>query len=140
MIGDGGYLLLDTHYWIWLQFGTPNRLTQAERLAVDQAGALGTLLISAMSIWEVAMLASKGKLELHAPVNAWIRNALAMPGLSLAPLSPEIAVESCNLPPPFHGDPADRIIVATARIMGAKLLTHDEKIVKYGRKRHVSLL
>jgi PIN domain nuclease of toxin-antitoxin system len=133
-------LLLDTHYWIWLQFGTANRMTEPVRRAVEEAGAAGELLISAMSIWEVAMLESKGKLDLHSPVDAWIRNALATPGLSVAPLTPEIAIESCNLPPPFHGDPADRIIVATARRMGARLLTRDDKIIEYGRKRHITLL
>ncbi len=86
------------------------------------------------------MLEAKGKLELYSPVDIWIRNALRTPGLSIAPLTLEIAIESCNLPSPFHGDPADRIIVATARIMGASLLTRDSKIVAYGRKRHVSLL
>lgn len=140
MIGDRGPLLLDTHYWIWLQFGTAKRLTESARLVIDQAGAAGELLISVMSAWEVAMLESKGKLELHSPVDAWIRNALATPGLSVAPLTPEIAVASCNLPPPFHGDPTDRIIVATARILGARLLTRDSKIREYGRKHHVSLV
>jgi PIN domain nuclease of toxin-antitoxin system len=140
MIGDRAPLLLDTHCWIWLQFGTANRLTEPVRLAVEQAGAAGALLISVMSVWEVAMLESKGRLELHSPVDAWIQNALATPGLSMAPLTPEIAIESCNLPPPFHGDPTDRIIVATARKMGATLLTRDRKIIEYGRKRHLSLL
>jgi PIN domain nuclease of toxin-antitoxin system len=140
MIGDHAPLLLDTHYWIWLQFGTANRLTEGVRRAIDEAGATGDLLISAMSVWEVAMLESKGRLELNSPVEDWIRNALATPGLSIAPLTPEIAVESCNLPPPFHGDPADRIIVATARKLGARLLTRDEKIVEYARRRHLLLL
>jgi PIN domain nuclease of toxin-antitoxin system len=133
-------LLLDTHCWIWLQFGTANRLTEPVRRAIDQAGAAGELLISAISVWEAAMLESKGKLELYSPVDGWIRRALATPGLSVAPLTPEIAIESRNLAPPFHGDPADRIIVATARIMGARLLTRDDKIITYGRKRHLALL
>jgi len=140
MIGNRAPLLLDTHYWIWLQFGTANRLPEPVRAAVDQAGAAGELLISAMTIWEVAMLASKGRVELYSPIDVWIRNALATPGLSVAPLTPEIAIESCNLPLPFHGDPADRIIVATARVMGAKLLTRDGKLIEYGRKRHLALL
>jgi PIN domain nuclease of toxin-antitoxin system len=140
MTGDRAPLLLDTHYWVWLQFGAANRFSESVRLAVDQASAAGELLISAMSVWEVAMLESKGKLELHSPVEAWVRKALATPGLSIAPLTPEIAIESCNLPPPFHGDPADRIIVATARNLGARLLTRDRNIIEYGRKRHFSLL
>ena len=69
-----------------------------------------------------------------------MQQALAIPGLALAAMTPEIAVESCNLFKPFHGDPADRIIVAAARILGARLLTRDSKIREYGRKHHVSLL
>ncbi len=85
------------------------------------------------------MLESKGRIQLSLPCGAWVQQALAIPGLIVAPLTPEIAIESCNLPPSFHGDLADRIIVATARKMSARLLTRDEKIIEYGRKRHVSL-
>ena len=133
-------LLLDTHYWIWLQFGIREQLTPLVLKAIDQAAASGSLLLSVMSVWEVGMLESKGRLQLYAPCDQWVREALAMPGLSLAPLTPEIAVASTRLPEPFHGDPCDRIIVTTARSLGARLVTRDEKILEYSRKRHVPTL
>jgi PIN domain nuclease of toxin-antitoxin system len=133
-------LLLDTHYWIWLQFGTRERLTGPVQKAIDEAGASGNLLLSVMSIWELGLLEAKGRIQLDVPCEQWVREAMAMPGLSLAPLTPEIALASSRLPQPFHGDPADRIIVATARTMGARLVTRDSRILEYGRKRHVAVL
>jgi PIN domain nuclease of toxin-antitoxin system len=133
-------LLLDTHYWIWLQFGVRDHLTATVLKAIDQAAANGTLLLSVISVWELGMLESKGRIQLDIPCEQWVRDALAMPGLSLAPLTPEIALASSRLPQPFHGDPSDRIIVATARTMGVRLATRDSKILEYGRKHHVSTL
>ena len=69
-----------------------------------------------------------------------VREALATPGLSLIPLSPEIAIQSRRLPGQFHGDPADRILVATARVTGARLMTSDRKILAYGRLRHAPMV
>jgi len=141
MTGDGRVpLLLDTHFWIWLQNGEPGVFTGPIRRAIEAAAAAGRLYLSVISVWEVALLESKGRIELSLPCGLWVQQALDIPGLVLTPLTPEIAIESCNLPPPFHGDPADRIIVATARHMGARLLTRDDKIIEYGRKRHLSLL
>ena len=132
-------LLLDTHYWIWLQLGGAGRFTEAMRKAVQQAADLGNLLISVFSIWEVGMLEAKGRIRLKPSCNEWVKEALATPGLAVAPLTPEIALESCRLPEPFHGDPADRIIVATARKMNARLLTRDRKLLEYGRKHRLGL-
>ncbi|MGA3238389.1 MAG: type II toxin-antitoxin system VapC family toxin [Bryobacteraceae bacterium] len=141
MTGDGRVpLLLDTHFWIWLQNGEPGVFTAPIRRAIDASAAGGRLYLSIISVWEVALLESKGRIELSLPCGLWVQQALAIPGLAVAPLTPEIAIESCNLPPPFHGDPADRIIVATARNLGARLLTRDRNIIEYGRKRHFSLL
>ena len=86
------------------------------------------------------MLESKGRVHILVPPDEWVREALAMPGLTLAPLTPEIALESTRLPGTFHGDPSDRIIVATARKMSARLLTSDEKIIQYGKQHHVAVL
>jgi PIN domain nuclease of toxin-antitoxin system len=133
----GAPLLLDTHYWIWWQAGARQEFTSSVLNAVDEAATSGSLLLSVMSIWELGMLEAKGRVELSAPCDQWVREALAMPGLSLEPLTPEIALASSRLPQPFHGDPADRIIVATARTMGVRLLTRDSKILEYARKRHV---
>jgi PIN domain nuclease of toxin-antitoxin system len=70
----------------------------------------------------------------------WVRNALATPGLILAPLTPEIAIASTRLPGDLHGDPADRLIVATARVHGATLMTKDSKLLAYGRAGHASVM
>jgi len=86
------------------------------------------------------MLEAKGRIQLGSPCEQWVREALSTPGLTLIPLTPEIALDSSRLPGPFHGDPADRIIVATARGVGARLLTRDEKLVEYGRRHHMQLV
>jgi len=132
-------LLIDTHYWIWLQFGIRERLTTQSLSLIQTAAEHNNLLLSVMSVWEVGMLESKGRLHLETTCLEWVEEALAMPGLSLAPLTPAIALESTRLPGTFHGDPADRIIVSTARIMKARLLTSDKNIRAYARNRHVSL-
>ena len=133
-------LLLDTHYWIWLQFGIRDHLTAPVLKAIDQAAASGSLLLSVISVWELGLLESKGRPQLYAPCEQWVRDALAIPGLSVAPLTPEIALASSRLPEPFHGDPADRIIVATARALGARLLTRDSKIRAYARQHNLAVL
>jgi len=132
-------LLIDTHYWIWLQFGIREQLTAHSLELVRKAVTQGQLLLSIFSIWELGMLESKGLVHLHTSCAQWVEDALAMPGLSLAPLTPAIALESSRLPGSFHGDAADRIIVATARVLGARLLTSDQNICAYGRQRHVLL-
>ena len=133
-------LLLDTHYWIWLQAGTREAFTGPLLKAIQKAAENGRLMLSVISVWEIGMLECKGRIQLSAPCEQWVREALAMPGLSLAPLTPEIALASTRLPQPFHGDPCDRIIVATARALGARLVTRDAKILAYSRKRHVATL
>ena len=86
------------------------------------------------------MLEAKGRIRLGSPCQQWVEEALATPGLTLVPLTPEIALDSSRLPGDFHGDPADRIIVATARRLGARLLTRDEKLLAYGHGHHVTLV
>ena len=132
-------LLLDTHYWIWLQSGSGNHLTAKIVKMIEQAAASGSVLLSVISVWELGVLEAKGRIRLQLPCDQWVREALATPGLSVAPLTPEIALESSRLPGSFHGDPADRIIVATARSFGARLLTRDQKMIEYGRQRHVAV-
>lgn len=132
-------LLLDTHYWIWLQLGAKDQFTIANLKAVEAAAGEGNLLLSVISVWELGMLEAKGRIRLHSPAEQWVQEALATPGLALVPLTPEIALDSSRLPAPFHGDPADRIIVATARRMAARLLTRDQKLIEYGRQGHAAV-
>jgi len=130
-------LLLDTHYWLWLELAAKGRIQPKIRKAIDDAAAAGNLLLSVISVWEVAMLEAKARIHLHLPCAEWVKQALAPPGPFIAPLTPEIAVESSRLPGSFHGDPADRIIVATARALHARVLTADDKILDYGAHKHV---
>ena len=130
-------LLLDTHCWLWIQSGGEGELSPAVIAEIEQAGERGALLVSAMSVWELSMLAAKNRVILRTPLLEWVREALKTPGLSLVPLSPEIAVDRTQLPGQFHGDPADRIIVASARYTGATLLTRDRGILSYSKQLHV---
>ena len=117
-------IVLDTHAWIWW-ISAPRKLSLRARRAVDEAKELA---VSAISLWEVAMLVAKSRLELDRDVGLWMRQALAAPGIRLAPLSAEIAVRSTALGRDFHGDPADRLIVATALELNAALVTKDARL------------
>lgn len=132
-------VLLDTHVWVWLMEGT-ERLCPAARALISAAAAAGTLRVSAISVWEVAMLEAKGRLTFRQDCRAWVRDALASPGLCLVPLDPDIAVDSTRLPGAVHGDPADRIVTATARALGATLVTADSRIREYASAGHLNLL
>ena len=103
-------IVLDTATWIW-RASDPERLTTSGRRAIDQAERV---LVCAISVWEVAMLVAKRRVQLDRPVEQWVGIALALPGIQIAPLEPAIAVRSTKLPGEFGPDPADRIIVATA--------------------------
>ena len=120
-------ILLDTATWIW-RASDPERLSPRARRAIDEADGA---LVSAISVWEVAMLVAKRRIQLDRPVERWVDIALALPGIQLVPLEPAIAVRSTKLPGEFHPDPADRIIVATALENSVPILTPDERIRSY---------
>ena len=132
-----GLLLLDTHCWLWAQLGLVRRLSQSALKAIQSAESEGGLRVSVISVWELAMLEKRGKLALPMDVRTWVEEALSKPGISVAPLTPEIAIESVHLPGELHGDPADRMLVATARMLGATLLTKDAQLIRYSHQRHV---
>ena len=122
-------IVLDTHIWIWWVHGDP-QLTQVYQdfIQLNETQGLG---ISAISCWEVAKLVERGRLALPVPVVDWLSQALGYPGVRLLDLSPQIAVESTQLPGTFHRDPADQIIVATARVFDSPLTTMDQNIRAY---------
>ena len=120
-------IVLDTATWIW-RASDPTRLTTSARRALDEAERA---LVSAISVWEVAMLVAKRRIQLDRPVEQWVAIALALPGIQLAALEPAIAVRSTKLPGEFHPDPADRIIVATALENAVAIITPDERIRSY---------
>ncbi|HLI13499.1 MAG TPA: type II toxin-antitoxin system VapC family toxin [Alphaproteobacteria bacterium] len=132
-------LLLDTHVWLWLMIGS-SELSSAARATITEAAARGGLRLAAISVWETAMLAQRGRITLSKPIREWVEEALAAPGLVLEPLSPEVAVESCELPGRFHGDPADRLIAATARLTTARLVTRDRRLLDYAAQGHLAAL
>ena len=132
-------LLLDTHIWIWL-INDDRELHNSPSLApIEEAAKRSLVRVSVISVWEVGMLESKGRINLSIPCQEWVQQALQAPGIALAPLSPAIALASSRLPGQFHGDPADRILVATARALQADLITRDRKIIDYGQRGHVSV-
>jgi PIN domain nuclease of toxin-antitoxin system len=128
-------IVLDTHMWVWWIHEDP-QLTQRQKAWIQEHEEQG-LGVSAISCWEVAKLVEYHRLTLPCPVAEWIDQALAYPGMQLLHLTPRIAVESTQLPGSFHRDPADQIIVATARVYDCPLLTVDDKIFRYP---HVKLL
>lgn len=128
-------LLLDTHALVWSVEERP-RLGSAAKRAINVAARLNQVAVSAISPWEVALLVSKGRLNLRMDVMIWVRDALSKPGVNLIPLDPEIAVASIRLPFEMHPDPADRILVATARHLGATLVTADKLLLDLGKKGH----
>jgi PIN domain nuclease of toxin-antitoxin system len=133
-------LLLDTHCWLWAQFGQTEKFSRLGRRMLEKAAQNGALRVSIISVWEIGLLEAKGRLELRMSCAEWVNQALATPGLSLEPFTPEIAIESSRLPGEIHADPADRILLATARITGAQLLTADERLLHYGRGRHAQIV
>lgn len=133
-------LLLDTHCWLWAQLGQIDRLSRRAVAAVRVAESAGNLRISVISVWELGMLEQLGRVALPMNIRSWVNEALTKPGISLMPLTPEISIESSNLPGNLHGDPADRIIVATARASNATLLTKDQRLIDYSGQRHVRVL
>lgn len=122
-------ILLDTHIWVWWVNESP-MLTKA-RLQVIEERQDDRLAVSIISCWEVAKLVELGRLQLTMPVQRWIDQALAYPGVELIDLTPRIVVESTQLPGEFHRDPADQMIVATARVYDITLLTADRKLLDY---------
>ncbi|MDJ0596812.1 MAG: type II toxin-antitoxin system VapC family toxin [Pleurocapsa sp. MO_226.B13] len=121
-------IVLDTHIWIWWVNDSP-QLTEQYKQWIQNYQPQG-LGISIISCWEVAKLVEKNRLVLSLPVDEWLRTALAYPGVQLLDLNVSIVVQSTQLSG-FHNDPADQIIVATAKVYDCFLLTADSKILNY---------
>ena len=120
-------VLLDTHVWVWwLTSGSP--LSRAERDALDAKAGRRELFLSAISLWEAQVLRAKQRLELPLRFADWLARAADEHIISVLPLSIEVVLALDALPASFHGDPADRLIVATARTHAMPLATHDAAI------------
>ena len=120
-------VLLDTHIWVWwLTPGSP--LSRAERDALDAEAGRRELFLPAISLWEAQVLHAKRRLELPLSFAEWLARAADDRVISVLPLSVEVVFALDALPASFHGDPADRLIVATARTHAMPLATHDAAI------------
>lgn len=121
--------LLDTHVLLWW-LGQDPRLSNLHREVIENAGEDSPLMVSEITLWEIATLHSLGRIELQLPLRDWLEKATAPPLVRRFGISPAVAAEVAALPDSFHRDPADRILVATARVLGATLLTQDRRIRK----------
>jgi PIN domain nuclease of toxin-antitoxin system len=120
-------VLLDTHVWVW--WLTPDSpLTNSDRDALDALAPRRSIYLSAISLWEAQVLHAKHRLELPVPFADWILRAADERIVTVLPLGVEVVQALDELPPSFHGDPADRLIVATARTHRLALATQDRSI------------
>ncbi len=129
-------ILFDTHAWLWFVAGDikidPKIIT-----LVEKSREMNSLYLSSISLWETSMLIKKERVNVNQPTLSWIKSAIKTSNIHLIHITPEIAYESTELPNNFHGDPADRIIVATARVMDLIILTRDHKILDYSKNKFV---
>jgi PIN domain nuclease of toxin-antitoxin system len=123
--------LLDTHVLVWWMEGA-HRLSRRVRDLLDGAGLPSPMRVSAISLWEIANLHQFGRLRFSRPLRDWLEMATASPKVSVEPLTPAVAAAVAGLPDSFHRDPADRIIVATALVLGEPLVTLDKRIAASG--------
>jgi PIN domain nuclease of toxin-antitoxin system len=134
-------VLLDTCALIYVANGDP--ISAKARAAILRAAGGDGVLVSPVSAWEVGLLSRPGR---KAPVRflpdpkTWFSRLLAQPGVREAALSPEVAIDSSFLPPPIHGDPADRLLIATARSLGVPIVTRDRLITAYAAEGHVKVV
>lgn len=118
-------IVLDTHAWVWF-VDAPRRLPKAARQVIERADRIG---VPTMSVFEFVQLVERRRITLDVPVRTWVREALARDRVESLPLTAEVALDAAQLR--FEGNPADRIIYATARAAGAQLVTRDERLREF---------
>lgn len=123
-------ILLDTHVMLWVLL-KPEEISEAVRKTISSAQSNYRLFLSSISLWEIAMLRSKKRINIYEPIKNFLQSIESIRGIDIINISSAIAAESTLLIDGFHGDPADRIIVATAVNNGATLLTRDRKILSW---------
>jgi PIN domain nuclease of toxin-antitoxin system len=122
--------VLDTHTWVWWVLGDRARLGRTTIEALDALPVEARPFLADISLWEVAMLVQRGRLELIEPLESWLEAAAHPRSVRVLPISPAIADEVAQLPESFHRDPADRLIVGTCRALNLPLLTYDRLILQ----------
>ena len=130
-------ILLDTHVLIWWLNGERGQVSAAAAEAIDRQRQGGEIAVSSISAWEIAMLASRGRLSLSMDVASWLSLVQEIEAVRFVPVDNDIGVKAVDLPGEFHRDPADRIIVATARNLGVAVVSADEKIRAYPHVRTI---
>ncbi len=133
-------LLLDTHIWYWMAEEKVDEVAKGLPAIINRAADEGRTCVSAISAWELGLLVAKGRIRLAVDLTEWIAGSTGPRGVRLLDVTADIAVASTRLPGRIHGDPADRIIIATARDLGATLVTRDERILDYGRAGYLRVL
>jgi PIN domain nuclease of toxin-antitoxin system len=121
--------LLDTHAWVWWIEGD-RRLQRRVRDTLDRLPQEGRPYLSAISLWEVAMLVERGRVAFSVSLSEWLNAAAHPRSVRIVPISPDIAAQTAALPVTFHRDPADRLIIASCRVHGLPLLTRDARILR----------
>lgn len=126
-------LLLDTCALIFIANG--QSISQGAKDQVLAAGLGDGIFVSSVSAWEIGLLSTRKAIDFHPDPKTWFGNFLSQPGVRLTPLTPEIAIDSCRLPAPprLHGDPADRLLIATARALDVPIVTRDRRILDYAK-------
>jgi len=123
-------IVLDTHALVWWVAGD-STLSKKAKAAIEHELSGGEIIVSAISAWEIAMLVEREKLVLSMDVGSWLATVSGVGAVRFMPVDTEIPIKSVDLPGNFHKDPADRMIVATARKLAVPLVTKDEKIRSY---------
>lgn len=131
-------MLLDTHVALWLSLGI--EIAEEQDPLITQARNDEGVWLSAVTVWEIGNLVRKGRLQIEAGLAEWIQKYLRIGGIHPVSLSVDIALEAATLPPPFHTDPADRFLVATARHMDIPIMTRDQRILDYALAGHVKAI
>jgi PIN domain nuclease of toxin-antitoxin system len=138
-MGRDEVILLDTHVLIWSAEGDA-RLGRKARKLIAERNQTDPFHVSAISAWEIALLVSNGRLDLGGPAQDWLDKTMKHPAWQTIPVDVAAAVESVNLPGDFHNDPADRFIVAAARLQGFAVVTADRAILEYAKAGHVKAI
>jgi PIN domain nuclease of toxin-antitoxin system len=126
-MGDEPLIVLDTHALVWWLTQAPG-LSPAAKRAIGRNAGSGEIVVSAISILEIATAVRRGRLQFSVPLDQWLADTRSLPELRVEPVSAEIAALAGSMPEPMHGDPADRLIAATATLLGAALVTGDERL------------
>ena len=129
-------ILLDTHVLVWFAQGN-DRLGLHARQVIERACEKEEVRLSPISFWEAAMLVAKGRLALGIPLEIWAQRVIAYPGFHLAGVDVATALDAGQLPGAIHGDPSDRLLIATARALACPLMTADSLILAYAEAGHL---